>query len=123
MPSAAETLIPMPLPEAWVIAGAPSPQGRVLVSSPDGRQVAGTWECGAGTFRYHHRAAETIRIELGMVELTVGDESRTLTAGDMAHFPAGTESIWHIARFARKTFFLLKPDPGIASQSPTQAKG
>lgn len=108
MPTA--SAIAMPLPPDWVLAGDPAPVGQVLVTSPDGRQVAGTWECGAGTFRYHHRAAETIRIDAGHVTIRSGDgEAVTLSVGAMAHFPQDSVSVWHVDAYVRKTFFLVKP--------------
>jgi uncharacterized cupin superfamily protein len=124
MPIDAPLLVAMPLPDDWVIAGEPLPRGRVLVTSPDGRQLAGTWECDAGTFRYRHRAAETIRIEAGDVVIQrEGCEPRTMRPGDMAHFPADSESLWQVPHYVRKTFFLLKAVPPLSPPADVQAQG
>lgn len=116
----------MPLPEAWVLAGTPSPRGQVLLRTPDQGVVAGIWECSAGQFRYEHRYDETVRIEAGAVTIAEATgRISTLRPGDFGHFPAGTVSTWTVESFLRKTFFLrtnadqalaIQPAPVVATQ-------
>jgi uncharacterized cupin superfamily protein len=103
---------PMPLPADWVLEGTPAPRGKVILKGPDRRQFAGIWECPAGRFRYEFAYSETVRILEG--EATITDEtgqSRTFTAGDLAHFPIGLKTTWHVPRYVKKVFFILTAEP------------
>lgn len=98
-------VVPMPLPEAWVQAGAPAPRGTVAIRA--GHVAAGTWEVGPGRFDYTHARAETIVVLAGAVDVTTPDGRTTrLTPGDFAHFPQGLTTTWDVQTHVRKAFFL-----------------
>lgn len=102
----------MPLPADWVLEGTPVPMGQILLRSPDKKQFTGFWECPAGRFRFDFAYHETIRILGGSA--VIEDETgavHTLTAGDLAHFPLGSKTIWRVETYVKKLFFILTPEP------------
>lgn len=108
--------IPMPLPAEWVRAGAPAPTGHIAFRTADGGQIAGIWACGAGVFDYHFSHHETVWILAGEVTIeTAGAPARTLRPGDMAHFPAGLASVWHVGERVEKMFVLVAPEASPAA--------
>lgn len=102
-------IIPMPLPQDWILDGEPSPEGAVLIKSPDGSQCSGLWSCGKGRFRYEFKTHETAHILEGVAEIEeAGGESYTIRAGDVVHFPRELSTIWSIREPIRKIFFLVQ---------------
>ena len=106
-----ESTIAMPLPADWVFAGDPSPRGTLELSldmGPIGRQVVGEWECGPGRFRFRFDYHETVRILDGGVVVTHADgRVQALAPGDFAYFAEGSETVWEVADFVRKAFFII----------------
>ena len=48
----------------------------------------------------------------GQVEIGLGDGSiYTLGPGDMAHFPLGMKTHWHVRKAVRKFFVIRTPEP------------
>lgn len=102
-----ETIVPMPLPAAWVEAGEPAPRGQVALRGLAGGAATGTWECGPGRFAYTHATHETILVLEGDVTITTPDgRATTLGPGAFAHFPAGLTATWDVPERLRKAFFL-----------------
>jgi hypothetical protein len=61
------------------------------------------WSCTAGRFAWHYTVEETAHFICGEVFIT--DEKgdvRRLGPGDMAFFPAGSSSLWHVPVEVRK---------------------
>ena len=70
------------------------------------------WDCTAGKFRWYFGVDETVHILEG--EVTVSDDggnTRTLRAGDIGFFPAGTWMTWRVEKYVRKVAFLRHPLP------------
>ena len=47
-------------------------------------------------------------------EVTIREEggaTHTLQVGDIAHFPRGLTTHWHVPKFVRKFFTLRTPEP------------
>jgi uncharacterized cupin superfamily protein len=40
-----------------------------------------------------------------------GGATHTLKVGDVAHFPRGLTTYWHVPKFVRKFFTLRTPEP------------
>jgi uncharacterized cupin superfamily protein len=105
-------LPPMPIDPAWILEGTPDARGTVLLQSADKLLSSGLWSCTAGRFRWIFSWDEFVRILEG--EATITDEtgkSITLKAGDLAHFPRGAATEWHVPRFVKKVFTLRTPEP------------
>jgi len=61
------------------------------------------WSCTAGRFNWRYAVDETLHIVSGEVFVTdEKGEIRRLGPGDMAFFPAGSCSIWHVPEEVRK---------------------
>jgi hypothetical protein len=74
-----------------------------LATCPDGACAAIVWACTAGRFHWYYAVDEFLHIISG--EVFVTDEngvSRRLGPGDMAFFPAGGSSIWHVPHEVKK---------------------
>jgi len=96
-------LAPAAIPPHWIIEGAPQARSARLARSADGTALVVAWSCTAGRFNWHYGGDETLYILSG--EVLVTDEKgevRRLGPGDMAFFPAGSLSIWHVPHEVKK---------------------
>jgi len=92
-----------PIRANWIIDGDPKARSKRLATSEDGTSWIVTWSCTAGRFHWHYFVDETVHVLSGGVVIT--DEKgrkRQLGPGDMAFFPTGTHSIWHVTNEVRK---------------------
>jgi uncharacterized cupin superfamily protein len=92
-----------PIRPTWVIEGSPQVRSKRVAESADGTSSVMVWSCTAGRFNWYYSVEETLHIISG--EVFVTDEQgqvRRLGPGDMAFFPAGSRSIWHVPREVRK---------------------
>jgi uncharacterized cupin superfamily protein len=102
-----------PIPAEWIIEGTPRARARKLADSADGMSSTVAWSCTAGRFHWHYYVDETVQILSGEVFIT--DEKgrdRRLGPGDMAFFPAGTDSVWRVPEEVRKLAMYRRPLPG-----------
>lgn len=125
---AMEDLQPAPIPQAWIVEGAPTARSYMLSQSLDGTTTTNHWDCTAGTFDWNFGPAEeTVHIIEG--EVHVRDESGaayTLKAGDVAVFHAGTSARWHVPRYVRKLAICRRPMPaalGLVLRAVKRVKG
>ncbi len=90
-------LPPDPICPSWVIEGAPQVRSKRVAESADGTSSVMVWSCTAGKFNWLYSVEETLHIIAGEVFVTDenGDIHR-LGPGDMAFFPAGSRSTWHV---------------------------
>lgn len=105
-------LVPVPIPADWIIEGTPQVRSRRLTNTPDGAAAAYVWACSAGRFHWHYDVDEFLHIMSG--EVFVTDEKgdvRRLGPGDMAFFPAGGHSIWHVPHEIKKLAICKQPMP------------
>lgn len=92
-----------PIRPHWIIEGTPRARSACLARSADRTFMVVAWSCSAGRFRWHYTVDETIYIVSGEVFVTdEKDEVRRLGAGDVAYFPAGSRSVWHVPHEVRK---------------------
>jgi uncharacterized protein len=96
-------LDPAPIETGWIVEGTPQARARELARSADGTSVVVAWSCTAGRFNWHYHVDEMVHVISGEVFVTdeVGVERR-LGPGDMAFFPAGSRSLWHVPVAVRK---------------------
>jgi uncharacterized cupin superfamily protein len=100
------SLDPFPVPPEWVIEGDPQGSAVILWKSEDGKQCMGIWECTPGLFNWTH-TDETATIVKGRATVSLdGGKTLELAAGDVAFFPEGTASQWHVHDTVRKSFHL-----------------
>jgi len=105
-------LSPAPIPESWIIDGAPQARAKRLAVSADGTASIMAWSCTTGRFNWHYHVDETLHIISG--EVFVTDENgniRRLGPGDMVFFPAGSSSVWHVTKDVRKLAFCRHSMP------------
>ena len=96
-------LAPNPIPQRWILDGAPQARSKQLAESADGTSMIMAWSCTAGSFTWNYAGDETVHIISGEVFVTDGDGTvRRLGPGDMAFFPAGSRSTWRIPHEVRK---------------------
>lgn len=99
-------LEPWSFEEGQVLDGEPSSSGVILWKSSDGMLANGIWECTPGKFRWMH-VDETVAVVAGRATVTSENgESVELGPGDVAFFPEGLNSVWHVHETVRKAFHL-----------------
>src|SRR5208282_4986567 len=92
-----------PIRPDWVIEGNPQVRSKYLARSADGASSVMAWSCTAGRFIWCYKVDEMLHVVSG--EVFVTDENgavRRLGPGDMAFFPAGARSVWHVPHEVRK---------------------
>ncbi|HEY8571426.1 cupin domain-containing protein [Phenylobacterium sp.] len=104
-------LEPAPIRPEWVMEGQPLARSAELSRSPDGTALTALWDCTAGTFNWFFAGDETVHILEGEVLVSGDDGVRTLKAGDVALFPAGTWSTWRVPQYVKKVAFCRDPLP------------
>jgi uncharacterized protein len=103
---------PAPIPSEWVIAGDPVTEVAEVSRTQDQTAQVYLWRTTAATFRWVHRADEIITILKGEVFITDADGRRHhLTAGDVAHFPAGSRQVWEVPGELLKSAILKQRSP------------
>lgn len=107
----AAELKPDPLPEAWILAGAPQPRAAELGRSPDDAEVTFLWDCTAGEYLWRYGAHETVEILEGEAVVDDGSGPRTLRAGAQARFRAGSIARWRIPNYVKKVSYCRDPQP------------
>ena len=106
------TLRAAPINPDWIIRGTPVARIADHSTSSDEACLTAVWDCTAGEFRWYFYWDESVVIQEGEVHVTAQDGiSRTLKAGDIAYFRAGTWSTWRVDEYVRKVAFLRKPFP------------
>ncbi len=108
-------LDPAPIPQHWIIDGTPQAYSRRLSTSADGTAAVIAWSCTPGRFTWHYPVDEILHILSG--EVFVTDErgkSRRLGPGDVAVFPAGCSSTWHVTQEVRKLAVCRHSMPRLA---------
>jgi uncharacterized protein len=96
-------LDPAPIAAGWIVDGTPQARARELARSADGTSVVIAWSCTAGRFNWHYGVDEMAHIISGEAFVTdEGGTERRLGPGDMAFFPAGSRSLWHVPVAVRK---------------------
>ena len=103
-----------PIPESWVISGAPAAQNHVAFVSDDRAVMTIFWRCTAGSFEWIYHDEETIYVLDGGMRLTFPDgEVRQVGAGDAVYFPAGSRAVWDIESHVSKVAVFRRPTPAI----------
>jgi uncharacterized protein len=70
------------------------------------------WTCTPGKFHWHYNVDETLYILEGEVFVTnEKDDVRRLGPGDLAFFPAGSDSVWRVTKDIRKIAFCRQSMP------------
>jgi len=108
-------LKPAPIAAHWVIEGNPVARSRRLSATPDTTSSTMVWTCTPGKFHWYYTVDETLYILEGEVFVTDHkDEVRRLGPGDLAFFPAGSHSVWHVTKDLRKVAFCRQSMPLLA---------
>src|SRR3954451_13210007 len=101
-----------PITAAHVIDGAPEARSVRLTASDDGLISTYLWDCTAGRFHWYFGVDEIVHVLDGEVHVT-DDAGTTVTlrAGDVAHFPLHSHTVWHVPAYVRKLAFHRNPKP------------
>lgn len=100
-------LNPEPIPQEWMLSGAPVARSRNLVRSHDWTSTVVVWDCTAGSFRWHYNQDEAILVISGEAFLVLENGAeRRFGPGDVGFFPAGTTCTWRVADYIRKVAVL-----------------
>ena len=106
------TLPDMPIDAVFIKDGNPVARGSVLTQSADKKVSSGLWTCEPGKFDWTYEWDEFVHVLEGEVTITEdGGTSYTLRPGDMAHFPLGLNTHWHVTKAVKKFFVLRTPEP------------
>ena len=96
-------LAPEPIPQEWILNGAPAARSKNLARSRDWTSTVVVWDCTAGRFVWHYNQDEAIFVISGEAFLLLENgEERRLGAGHVGFFPAGTTATWRVADYIRK---------------------
>jgi uncharacterized protein len=112
---ASSVAVPKPLlgfsvDPSWVKSGTPNFRNVETVRSPDGKSVSGLWSSdGPSTFEWTFHMDETVHLLEGDIEIDYQGKRFKLQPGDTATFLAGTKSVWHVPRYAKKAYTLYDP--------------
>lgn len=102
----------MPIEPSWILEGEPKARGTVLVQSDDKLLSSGLWSCTAGRFQWMFAWDEFVHVLEGEATIQQEDgKTITLRAGDVAHFPIGLKTEWHVPDFVKKVFTIRTPEP------------
>jgi uncharacterized cupin superfamily protein len=103
---------PFPINPEWILEGRPTARGNVFLQSADKKISHGGWECTAGRFQWVFAWDEFVHIVEGEVTIEeAGGKTVTLRRGDLAHFPKGLKTVWHVPNYVRKVFTLRTDEP------------
>lgn len=99
-----DDLTSAPIPSDWVLEGKPEARVKHLAKADDDGLAAALWDCTAGKFNWFFVGDEFVHILEGEVTVSNEDGSnkRVLRPGDVAYFPAGMHSIWHVEKYVKK---------------------
>ncbi len=102
----------MPIEPSWILEGTPEARGTILVQSADKLISSGLWSCTTGKFRWEFGWDEFVQVLEGEVFISEqGGDTHHLQPGDIAHFPIGLKTEWHVPTFVKKVFTLRTPEP------------
>lgn len=104
-------LQPDPIPEGWVLAGAPNARAAELSRSADGTEVSFLWDCTAGEYLWRYTGHETVEILEGEAVVDDGGGPRTLRPGAQARFRAGSIARWRVPSYVKKVSYCRDPKP------------
>ena len=106
-------LQPSPINPAWIIEGRPAARNTILSRSEDQTACTIVWDCTQGKFNWYYDFDETVHFIEGSVTIEDGHSpARTLGAGDVIFFPAGSHAVWTVDSYIRKVAFCRKVLPG-----------
>ena len=113
VPIPAGKLPDMPIEPSWIREGEPVARGTVLTQSEDRKVSSGLWSCESGKFEWTFEWDEFVHVLEGEVDITEDgtDHTVTLGPGDVAHFPLGMKTHWHVRQAVRKFFVIRTPEP------------
>jgi uncharacterized cupin superfamily protein len=98
-----DDLVGEPIPASDVIDGAPVARSVRITESADRLVSTHLLDCTAGRFHWRFGVDEIVHILEGEVQIE-DDHGATfsLGAGDVAHFPLGAHTVWHVPVYVRK---------------------
>jgi uncharacterized cupin superfamily protein len=97
-------LEPEPLDPAQIVSGAPEVTGRVLWSSPDGRELRGLWQITPGVVT-DTEADELFVVLSGRATVEIADgPTLRLGPGDLAVLHEGDRTVWTVHETLRKAY-------------------
>ncbi|HEU0035269.1 MAG TPA: cupin domain-containing protein [Kofleriaceae bacterium] len=99
------------LPPHEVLEGSPHAGLRFTAKSADDEAAAGFWSCEVGRYEFVFDYDEFVYLIRGEIVITEAGSNRTLVlrAGESAHFPQGTTSIWQVTQPVLKYFVARRP--------------
>ncbi|GJF28222.1 hypothetical protein KNE206_09220 [Kitasatospora sp. NE20-6] len=99
-------LEPEPLDPAQIVSGSPEVTGRVLWTSPDGRELRGLWQITPGVVT-DTEADEMFVVLSGRATIEVeGGPTLEVGPGDAAVLRAGDRTTWTVHETLRKAYAL-----------------
>ena len=95
------------IPPKWLLSGNPETRSQILLRTHDWIAHVILWECGAVRYKWHYNQDEAYIVLSGEGFMT--DETgveRRFGPGDVAYFPAGTNTTWRHPDHFKKLAFI-----------------
>jgi len=103
---------PAPINGDWILEGRSVARFAPLSRSDDGFATTVVWDCTAGVFSWCYDIDETVYVLEGSVLIEdERGETRRISAGESAYFPAGSHAKWTVESYVRKVAFCRRPVP------------
>lgn len=102
-------LAPAPIPEGWILDGAPSAREKPLARSTDSAASAFMWDCTSGRFHWEYATEEIAHVLQGCALVEIAGVSRRLQIGDTHVFPGGSRFRWTVPDYVRIVSLRLQP--------------
>lgn len=107
-----------PINRDFILEGEPQARNHVLSRGSDGLSQTIVWECTTGKFNWVYNIDETCYFIEGSAIIDDGvNGPRTLSAGDVAFFPAGSTAHWHVENYVKKVAFCQRVLPAVAARA------
>lgn len=98
-----QSLSHAPINPDHIIEGKPHARSVNFAQSEDKNLAVGLWDCTAGKFHWTFHTDEIVHIIEGSVIVShSGTDPKTLNVGDVAFFPKGLKTIWHVPKYVKK---------------------
>ncbi len=117
-------LQPAPIKKEHILEGTPVARAVTLTDTADANFSSTIWDCTAGRFKWVYRSDEMVHILEGEVTVKSDDGTeKTLRPSDVALFPSGLLTTWHVPKYVKKLAIHRSQDQGLLARMGRKISG